>query len=359
MVAARLGDDGDEGTMLHWMIADILVRIHGAIPPEGGLPPPDVPLDYKLPKNSLWIVQWCVRHVLQTIPSDWCLMVEVEMEWEFGRWINRGHADVIAISPDGTQVHGIDWKSVRVPVDAADNNWQVASYLILAKLTWPTIKTGKFDIAQPRVMEEDGVERISRVELGDLDRLIDATDQAVNKSLDNDMQLVTGKQCRWCIGAACFAIRAEQKYMEITMTPEMLATVKRDVDDATLGDFVIIGRRLKNALEDAQEILNARIDKVGHIVAGSGQVITQQVQNGSYSFPDPVEFFKQTKSLLKTDEKMALVMTPSITRIHDEISDELGIPATGNADMTAEKVFNATLRPLVIQGVKRITKISA
>ncbi len=126
MVDERDGDEGWEGTMLHWMIADRAIRELGATPPEGGLPPPDVPKGYKVPAFSLWIVDWALRHIREIIPADWSLMVEVEMEYEFGRWINRGHADIVALSPDGTKAKGADWKAVRVPVDPADNNDHVA-----------------------------------------------------------------------------------------------------------------------------------------------------------------------------------------------------------------------------------------
>ena len=43
LVRARRGDEGWEGSMLHWMTADRLVRECGARPVAGGLPPPDVP----------------------------------------------------------------------------------------------------------------------------------------------------------------------------------------------------------------------------------------------------------------------------------------------------------------------------
>ncbi len=350
-------DDGDEGTMLHWMIADRAIRELGATPPEGGLPPPAVPKGYKLPGNSLWIVSWAIRQIRRLIPDHWSLMVEVEMSHEFDRWINTGHADIIGISPDGTHSIGIDWKSVRVPVDPADNNWQVASYIVLQKKEWPTLVRCEFYIAQPRVVEEDGVERMSHVDVTDLGSLSTALDFAAEWSLDRPMELETGKQCRWCVGCSCPAIQAEQEFMEMTMTPEMLATIKRTPDDATLGDFVLIGRRLEAALKDATEMLHARLDVNPVVVAGGGEQISRKIQRGDYKIPDPTAFFTKLREVLP-EESIPLVMTPSMTRIKDEIADKMAIPKTGKAEMTADSVFDAQLRPLVEQGEKRILVVT-
>jgi hypothetical protein len=70
---------------------------------------------------------------------------------------------------------------------------------------------------------------------------------ALREAMDKAMQLKTGKQCKYCVGCSCPAIRAEQKLMEMTLTPEILATIKRTPDDAQLADFVIIGSRLEHA----------------------------------------------------------------------------------------------------------------
>src|SRR5689334_7088056 len=66
--------DGDEGTMVHYKIAETLIRDHGAIAPDGGIPHPQVAPGYALPQSSEWMVDWGVRHVLETVPADWALM---------------------------------------------------------------------------------------------------------------------------------------------------------------------------------------------------------------------------------------------------------------------------------------------
>lgn len=358
LVDERDGDEGHEGTMIHWMIADRAIRELGAAPPDGGLPPPDVPKGYKLPLFSLWIVDWAIRHIYETIPADWSLMVEVEMEHEFDRWINKGHADIVGISPDGTRSKGIDWKTGRTPVDPADNNEQVGSYVALKKLTWPTLRESEFQIAQPRVNEEDGYQRVSTVVVTDLDALVTSMDSRVGVAIDNPMCLKTGKQCTYCIGCSCPCIVAEQEFMELTMTPEMLAQIKRTPDDAKLADFVIIGRRLEKPLKDATEMLHTRLDTNPVITSGSGNVITRKIIKGDYSVPDPLKFMQAVRLILPQDASIAKVMTPSMTRIKDEIATTMNVPKTGKASVTAETVFDGHLRPLVEQGERRLLQIN-
>lgn len=356
LVNKRDGDEGFEGVAIHHAIATRAIRELGATPPEGGLPPPQVPPGYKIPTHSLWIVDWAIRHIQEVIPADWSLMVEVEMEFEFGRWVNQGHADVIGISPCGTKAKQIDWKAVRIPVDPADNNEQVCSYLSLAKLSWPSLTEAEGQICQPRVSEEDGVERVSRVTVTDLDAMIASMDRRICTALDNAMCLKTGKQCTYCIGCSCPAIQAEQEYMDLMLTPEILAKIKRTPDDALLGDFVIIGRRLAKPIKDATEMIHERLDRVGYVDAGCGSRITRETRCGAYSWPDPLAAFKAVKELLPSDESLAKVMTPSVTRIKDEIAEIMKIPKTGASAVTSEGIFDAKLRPLCEQGVSNLLK---
>lgn len=358
LVDERDGDEGHEGVAIHHAIATRAIRELGATPPEGGLPPPDVPKGYKIPAHSLWIVDWAIRHIQEVIPADWSLMVEVEMEFEFGRWVNQGHADVIGISPCQTKAKQIDWKAVHNPVDPADNNEQVCSYLSLAKLSWPSLTEAEGQICQPRVSEEDGVERVSRVTVTDLDAMIASMDRRVCAALDNAMCLKTGKQCTYCIGCSCPAIQAEQEYMDLMLTPEILAKIKRTPDDALLGDFVIIGRRLAKPVSDATDILHERLGKTGYVDAGCGTRITSKTSKGSYTVDKPVEFFKEAKALLVTDERMAAVYKPSMTRLVDEVAATLGVAKQGKGAVTGQGVVDAKFKPFVTQGERRLLEFS-
>ncbi len=356
LVNQREGDEGYEGTMIHWMIADRAIRELGALGPEGGLPAPEVPKGYVLPKSSLWMVDWAIRHIQETIPADWCLMVEVEMVHVFNRWVNMGHADIVATSPDGKKAKGKDWKTGRDPVDPADNNEQVGSYAGLIHCEWPSVEEVEFEICQPRISDDDenGFERVSKVVITDMPLLVSTMDRRVCGALNNAMHLKTGKQCKYCIGCSCPAIQAEQKLMELTLTPEILATIKRTPDDAQLADFVIIGGRLEKPLKDAKELLHKRLDVVPELVAGCGIHVSRKVERGGYTVPDPIRFLGAVKELLPSEASLAKVMTPSMSRIKDEVAAVMNIPKTGQAAVTAETVFDAKLRPLVEQGERRL-----
>ncbi len=356
LVDAREGDEGHEGTMLHWMIADRCIRELGALPPPGGLPPPDVPAGYKLPKNSLWIVDWAIRHVIDTIPADWCLMVEVEMVHVFNRWVNVGHADIVATSPDGKKAKGKDWKTGRDPVDPADNNEQVGSYSGLIHCEWPSVEEVEFEICQPRISDDDehGFERVSKVVITNMPQLVSAMDRRICGALNNPMKLKTGKQCKYCVGCSCPALDAEQKLMELTMTPEVLAQIKRTPDDAKLAEFVIIAGRLEKPAKDAKEMLHKRLDVQPSIVAADGTTVTRKVEKGGYEIPDRPAFLSAVKELLPSEASQAKVLTPSMTRLKDEIATTMNIPKSGKGAVTAETVFDAKLRPLCEQGERRI-----
>lgn len=354
--------DGHEGAMLHWTIASRAINELGATPPEGGLPPPQVPAGYKLPGNSLWIVDWALRHIQETIPEDWSLIVEVEMEHEYPRWVNPGHADIIGISPDGTRAKGIDWKTGRDPVDPADENWQVFSYECLKKLTWPTLTHIEFQIAQPRVTEDDEVQRISTSVLeGDrLERGPAALDAAICTVLDTPMEMEDGKkQCRWCpVGAQCEVLKAERDRMKMTLTKEMIAKIRKEPDDATLADWVITSRILAQPTKDATEQLHKRIDELGVVVAANGTTITREIQKGSIEVTRPVEFYRLAKEDLVTDERMAAVFTPSKAALIDQLAEAKGIPKTGQKAITATGLWDAQYASHVKQGERRILRFN-
>lgn len=381
LVAKRKGDDGDEGTMIHYLIARRLIEEFGAVPPEGGLPPPEVPKAYKLPANAYWIVEWALRHVRETIPADWSLMVEAAFAYEFlfdvpvsattVEWVNgnpviatimrrgfilSGHTDVKAISPDGTKSIGIDWKTGRDPVDPAESNEQVACYIVLGGRAWETLTESMFQIAQPRVTEDDEFERISTVVVKDIPALTRSVVNRVRAALENSMEVNSGlKQCRWCpVGMQCKAMRQLLEKMKATLTPEDLLNMKPVPNDALLGDWIVAMRTLEPLAKKAKEVLHERLDKVPLIVSGEGVQISRKIQGGSYSIPDPVAFLAAARTVLTSEESIARSFTPSITRIKDEIAAVMDIPKTSSQGNSAEAVFDGLLRPLVEQGEKKM-----
>lgn len=355
MVAPRESDEGDEGTYLHWLIAKRLIEELGATAPEGGLPPPDVPAGYKLPANAAWIVHWAVRRIQERVPVNWSLLVEVPLAYAFPDWDNSGHIDWLAISPDATEAIGGDYKTGRDPVDPADNNWQTFDYMCLAKRAWPSLRIISFEIDQPRVTEEDDVARISTsiLEGDNLEVANETLDAAVRTAIENRHELNTGKQCAYCIGCSCPAIR---KLMKLQITPELLAEVTHTPSDAVLGDFVADGRLLAKPLKDATELLHARLDTKPEVVTGAGQTFTRKIERSGYEITEPVPFFQLAKSILLTDERMAAVYKPSFTRLGDELAEVLNVPRTGNAPVTVDGVLDQ-FKVFAKQGERRLLKL--
>ncbi len=357
-VAERDDGDGWEGTYLHWLIASRAISELGATTGDGlPLPPPNVPAGYVCPANSLWIADWAIRHMHEVIPDDWAIVVEVEMSNEFDRWIDVGHADWLAFSPCGTKAKGADWKTGRDPVDPAESNEQVASYLTLVKCEWPQVQEAVFQICQPRVSEDDGFERVSTVRVTDLDHLVRSFDARMCEALDKPMELETGKkQCRWCpvSGPNCPAHKALKSKMKLTLTPDAIEQVKLKPDDATLGQWVADMRILKPATERAEELLHARIDELGTVIATDGTQITRKVSGGSYEITHPKEYLAAFRKLAPSEESLVRCYTPSVTATRDEIAVVMNVNKTGKAAVTAKTIFDSHLRPYVTQGVKRV-----
>lgn len=358
LVRERPRDDGDEGTWLHYQVAKRAIEELGAIPPEGGLLTPQLSPQFKPNKNSLWMIDWCIRHIKETIPEDWALMVEMPFEYEFERWICTGHADVIGQSQDGKKIKGIDWKFVFKPVIPAPENDQFLTYIVLAKLDWPDTEEISFDCCSPRLGEDDRITSVT-VSGSDLDACVQSLDHRQCAALDKPMLLRTGlKQCEWCIGCSCPAIQELNKKMEVELTPQRLAQIKAELDDATLADFVITARTLKKPMEDATEMLHERLDSNPVIQAGCGMTVTRKIQRGDYTVPDKVSFMQAVRVLLPEDEQIAEVMEPSMTRIKDQIAKHNNVPKTSKNGVSAESIFDGHLRPLVEQGEKRLLVIT-
>ncbi len=380
LVPEREGDDGIEGEVIHFQIASRLVTELGAVPPDGGLKAPSVPTSYKLPAFSAWIVDWAVRHVRETVPPTWSLMVELPLAYRYklprpvtmtdpdGRPILvthvtiSGHQDYFALSPDATESDGGDWKTGPIGASPAETNWQAAGYLGLDKRAWPTLKKSRFTLAQPRIDEDIGVPRISTVELeGDaLDGMNDVLAERLNLALENRLETNSGiAQCKYCpVGWRCPSIQADLNFMKATLTPQILAELAKTPSDAALGDFVATARTLTKPIDAAEDLLHERIDAVGYVDAGCGTRITRTTQPGTYEVPDPIKFMTALRLILPQDNQIAMVMKPQMGRIQDEIAKAMNLPKTSKNGDSAASVFSAHLRPLTEQKQKRMLQFT-
>ncbi len=356
LVAERESEDGHEGVMLHWLIASKLVAEHGAVPPDGGLPPPDVPKDYKLPQMSEWIVSWAVRHVVETIPADWSLMVEVEMSHYFETFGLDGHADILAISPCGTKAKQKDWKTGMKPTEPAPTNEQVNGYLGLAKSEWPSIMEIEGEICQPRADEDSGFQRISSVTVGPdrIESLLPTLDRRIREAQSNPMKLVTGiVQCAHCVGCSCPAIRAEEDFMEMTLTPELLARIKREPDDTLLADFALKAKILSAPMEDARDMLVERLKAGRAVTTSDGTPVVMKTQGGKFTVKNAQGAWDAVNELIPA-ERMKEVVSYSKGRIIDVVAEVHDVCKSGKHAVTGEKLFAASIAPHMERGEKNI-----
>lgn len=394
-VKAKERQDGDEGELLHYLIAVRAVDLLGATPPEGGLKPPRT--NKKVPALTAWLVDWAIRQIKELIPPDWSLMVEVGMDYQYPLprpvWVPvfeitgpipadhevregmvciryvilSGHMDILSVSPDAKRMKGIDWKTGPVGADPADSNWQAATYLGLGKNAWDSIDQGEFTLAQPLIDEgATGIPRISSVSLtGDqLARLNDELAEQACRALETRYTTDSGvKQCRYCPMALtrpwdCPSLRAEETYMKAQIESGLLESLANAPDDAKLGDFVLSGRTLTAPVKEATELLHERLDSAGYIDAGCGKRITRKVQKGDITVTKPTEYFLALRELLQDDERIARVVTPSKDRVIDEIAEVHDIGKTAKKGDSATLRYETHLAPFTEQAERRILVIT-
>ncbi len=374
MVNPREGDEGFEGEALHFTSARRMVIELGATPPEGtGL---GTYRDH-WPKRLFneWISEYYFRHVRDNTPADWSLEVEAPLAYEFPltrpvHWIDphtdeerlsslftlSGHPDAIAISPCGTKAIGWDLKTGYDPVEPAEQNWQMLGYIVLLKRAYPGLKEITFYVVQPRNDEDEGFEKVSHVSLKDgLDSIVEGLRARLEAALHNTDEINDGRiQCKWCpVAPQCPAVIAARDSMKMKLTPEALAKIHKDPDPKVLADWVIVGKTLERPIEDTRDLAAKAILKGGSIVASDGTVISQKTQKGSYKITNPLGLWNTVAGLLP-EARRAVAARWSMSTLKDQIAAEQNCPKTGQAPITAEKIFDAQIRLHVEQGEKRV-----
>lgn len=356
LVRPRFGGEGYEGSYAHWLTASRAISELGAVPPPEGLKPADVPAGYKFPKMSEWLVSYFLNILRHGVDPRHSLMVEQPFAYEFDRFILSGHVDALALCPEAIFAAGYDWKCGYKPVAPANCNSQGLGYIVLKKRAWPTLQQVQFTFSQPRNDPTEGHERTTTVEVEGavLERCVTSLEEQVNAALDRWDDINPGMtQCDWCpVGIQCPGIQEKIEFLKMKLTPEMLSKIRREADDATLGDIIVASKTVARAIEDAEELLHTRIDKAGSVTSGSGVTITRKLEGGHYKVTDPAAMFAAVRSLLP-ERVMAGVLNYPTTRIKDAIAEAMDIPKGGKAAVTAETVFDAKCGPYIEQGTKR------
>lgn len=361
LVNPRKGPEGDEGTYLHYIAHERMKAELGAVGELG--PKPDAP---KSASFSQWIADYYFEAVRETVQADWSIEVEAAMAYEFTygvlpyagtmTFILSGHIDCLAMSPDGSEAIGFDLKTGYDPVDIAEYNWQILGYIVLLMQAYPDLKRVTFFIVQPRNDEDEGFERMSHVTVEATPEVTNGLVTRISAAMANSLELNTGRtQCKWCPASVqCPALQADRDLMKMLLTQEAIARIKKEPDDATLGDWVIAGRTLARPIEDAETLAKERIKANGYLDAKGGTRITIKEQGGSYSFPDPVGFYRATRQLLADDADYAATVKPSVTKTKEALAKVMGLPKTSKKGDSAQSVFDGALRPLCEQGKREV-----
>lgn len=343
-VTPRGGDEALEGTFLHHVAHSQMIATLGAVGDPGPTPEPHPAYAF-----SNWIAEFYLRTVRETVPPNWSLEVESALAYEMGRFTLSGHIDCVALSPDGTEAIGFDLKTGYDPVDIAEENWQVLGYAVLLTQAYPSLRKITFYIVQPRNDEDEGYQRVSSVTI-DGAVLANATASLtarVNTALDNAMEVETSmKACKWCSAAMiCPAQIKLREEMKATLTPEYLETLRATPDDKALTEWVIAGRTINRPFDDATELLKERVKAVG--VPG----VSLKPKPGRYNVLDPLAFYVAARYRLPDDAAYARTVTPSMTKLKEELAAATGLPKTSKAGQSVASVFDAEFRPLCEQTI--------
>lgn len=360
LVPQRQGTEGHDGEWCHRQTALLAISQLGAHPPEGGLPPTSYPATFT-PKASDWIPPFQLRFIRDTIPADWSLVVELELDAEFERFITTGHPDVVGFNPDVTEVIIIDWKDGYLGVDPADENDQFLVYMVQLKLNFPTLRKITFWCVQPRLSEEDDEHpRFSSVVVEDagLDSCVRSLEERMNAALDQPHRLISGSHCKYCVGLRCPCLQKELYNMELELTDEMLAELRAGMDDAKLADLFLAQRTLTNPIKDLKTIMDERSDKVSTFVASNGQRITPGTEGAGIEVTDPVGFDGAVIDMIPDRVKLATARTYNLSRLTDLVALQMNVPKGGKSGTSARDILNARTSPFFKTKTRRIYKVS-
>lgn len=346
--ARESGPEAEMGTGVHWLAHDRIKRELGA---AGDIGPRPSRMESAL-KNE-WVANFYVRHVQETVPADWSLECEADLDYEFEQFILTGHPDDIAMNPDATEAIGFDLKAGYLTVDVAEINSQVLCYSCLLHLAYPTLKKITYYIVQPRASEDDGEQRISSVVIEDVPQAVRYLESEINKAIQNNRELNTGpSQCKYCPAKLqCEAKIKLRNAMKHILTDDEIARVKREPDDALVADWYIDGKVLGGAIDDATKLAKERIKAAGSIESSDGTRLGVKIEGGAYDYPDMPAFYDAFKLVLPDEASIPRCWKPSKAKIIDEIATVRGVKKTSKRDdVTADSIWNGHLATHTIQG---------
>ena len=345
--ARESGPEAVMGQGVHFLAHDKMRRELGAVGNIG-----ERPADMKAALNSAWIADFYVRQIKETVPADWSIEMEADLDHEFEQFILTGHPDDIAMNLEATEAMIFDLKAGYLNVDVAEINSQLLCYLCLILKAYPTLKKATLFLIQPRVDEDEGFERVSSVVVDDIPQAVRYLEAQINAAIANDMELNTGpKQCLYCPAKLqCKAVIELRAAMKTTLTKEDLERVKREPQDSVLADWYLDGKVLSGAIDDATKLAKERIKATGSIESSDGTRLGVKVEGGAYSYPSMDAYFEAHKLVLPDESSIPRCWKPSKTATIEEIARVRGVKKTGKDSVTATSIYDGHFRSYVVQG---------
>ena len=279
------------GNWAHYVAAVSLMENEGAVFTSGDrLPKPEGITNFKPSSFQRWMVRFYLETITYFAGLDMAIEVEAEFKEAFARFDLSGHADAFAINADATEAVGFDLKTGSELVDAAEDNAQVAVYIVLLFLAYPTLRKITFNIVQPANNPNDGFERVTSVTVEGEDKLrglVNYIERELNHAIDHEDELNSDgwKQCRYCDAALiCPAIKADLAAMKMKLTPEMLAQLQTEPDNTELVQLFLDSKKFTPIFDVAKEEVKSRL-RAGPIAA-AGVNLTLTTRAGQRTITD-------------------------------------------------------------------------
>jgi hypothetical protein len=308
-----------------------------------------------------FITGYWVDTVRMYVEPHMAIEYEAEMEWEFARFILKGHLDMFAIDPQATEFVIGDLKSGPDPVTPAEDNAQLLGYDVLAALNYPTAAKGTSFICQPLLSEEDGLERVTVSRAADrasLEQRARYLEREINNALDHPGRLVSSwKPCHYCPAALiCPAFEKDLANMILELTPEQIAAIPSEPSVEKLYRFEAAKKQLEAPFKVAHETLKERVAAMGGAELADGTKLFIVDRPGAREITDNAAATAALQDLPDPLFHLCYKFRPGA--IEEVLAEHLHLPKTSKKGPSGQSAFKDRLGHLVKQGVNKILSIA-
>jgi len=357
-----------EGNWCHWKSAWTLVQEEGACIGDGGLPETEEAAecgDFKPNGFSEFVVDYLISDVRYET-TGMAIMVEDELEADFGDFFLTGHADVTSFTADGKECIGWDLKAGAIPVDPADQNNQMLGYIVLVYLNYPGVEKITWKICQPKNNPDYGMERISEVTIEgreNLDKLVAYLKDQLMSVIKNPFFINSddnrGSQCKYCPAALkCIAFRHDVNDMKTTLTEEQIASIDGEISIEDLVFFEDARKKFDTPFKKAADMLKEKLSATPGEEAElpDGRIVYLKERNTRRSWHEEtmVDLLKKVKSEGLTEEQEALIFDIKFSNFERVIAKVRDIPITSSKKESAKDVVEKEYGPFFNQPVAQI-----